>query len=133
MAPRGSTFRVLLVDDEPAIRGYMKVILQKHGCTVVEAEDGADAYRVMQEQQGNFDLLITDVRMPNMDGPSLVEHVRDSFPGIPVLFVSAYAAEAPAIPRSDILSKPFPPQALLSGIQELLNRSRTTRVRSAPC
>jgi CheY-like chemotaxis protein len=120
MGPTASALRVLLVDDEPAIRGYMRVILQKHGCTVVEAEDGVDAYRVMETQNGNFDLLITDVRMPKMDGVALAEHVRESFPGVPVLFVSAYAAEAPAIPRSDILSKPFPPQALVARVQELL-------------
>jgi two-component system cell cycle sensor histidine kinase/response regulator CckA len=115
--------RVLLVDDEPGVRGYMKVILQRHGCSVVEAQDGADAYRVMQEENGNFDLLVTDVRMPKMDGPSLAKHVRDTFPGIPVLFVSAYPTDSPAIPGSNLLSKPFPPQALITRVQELSNRS----------
>jgi two-component system cell cycle sensor histidine kinase/response regulator CckA len=115
--------RILLVDDEPGVRGYMKVILQKHGCTVFEAENGADACRVMQEQNGDFDLLVTDVRMPKMDGPSLVQHVRDRFPGLPVLFVSAHPADAPTIPRSDLLPKPFPPHALITRVQELSNRS----------
>jgi two-component system, cell cycle sensor histidine kinase and response regulator CckA len=114
--------RVLLVDDEPAIRRFIKAILQKHGYTVVEAEDGADAYRVMQQQNGNFDLLVTEVHMPNMDGPTLAEHVRNTFPSIPVLFVSAYPADAPAIPASDLLPKPFTPEALMSRVQELLNR-----------
>jgi two-component system cell cycle sensor histidine kinase/response regulator CckA len=114
--------RVLLVDDEPAIRRYTEAILQKHGCTVVEAEDGADAYRVMQEENGNFDLLITDIHMPHMDGPTLAEHVRQTFPRIPVLFVSGHPADAPTVPASDLLPKPFTPRALMSRIQELLNR-----------
>jgi two-component system, cell cycle sensor histidine kinase and response regulator CckA len=122
MAATGSALRVLLVDDEPALRGYMKAILQKHGCAVAEAEDGIDALRVIQEQNGKFDLLVTDVRMPKMDGPSLAEHVRHRFPGIPVLFVSAYPAEAPAIARSDLLPKPFPPHALITRVQELSNQ-----------
>jgi CheY-like chemotaxis protein len=123
MAPIASTLRVLLVDDEPAVRGYMKAILQKQGCTVVEAEDGVDAYRVMERQNGNFDLLVTDVRMPKMDGVTLAEQVHESFPGVRVLFVSAYPVDAPAISQSDLLPKPFPPQALITRIQELSNRS----------
>jgi two-component system cell cycle sensor histidine kinase/response regulator CckA len=122
MAATGSALRVLIVDDEPAIRGYMKAILQKNGCTVAEEEDGIDALRVIQEQNGKFDLLVTDVRMPKMDGPSLAEHVRHRFAGIPVLFVSGYAAEATAIPASDFLPKPFRPQALVARVQELSNR-----------
>jgi CheY-like chemotaxis protein len=122
MAQIASTLRVLVVDDETRVRDYMRAVLLKHGCTVVEAQDGVDAYRVMQEQNGNFDLIVTDVRMPRMDGPSLAEHVRDSFPGVPVLFVSGYAAEATAIPASDFLPKPFRPQALVARVQELSNR-----------
>jgi two-component system cell cycle sensor histidine kinase/response regulator CckA len=120
MAAKASTLRVLLVDDEPAIRGFMKVILQKHGCTVVEAEDGADAYRVIGDQNGSFDLLVTDVRMPNMDGVTLAEHVHENFPHIRILFVSAYPMDAPAFRASYFLAKPFTPQALIARLQELL-------------
>jgi CheY-like chemotaxis protein len=122
MATTGSTLRVLLVDDEPAIRGYMRVILQKHGCTVAEAEDGADAYHMIKEQGGNFDLLVTDVRMPRMDGVTLAECVHENFPNIPVLFVSAYAMDAPTLRASNFLAKPFTPQALIIHVQELSNR-----------
>jgi CheY-like chemotaxis protein len=119
MTPTVSVLRVLLVDDEPGVRAYMRVILQKLGWAVVEAEDGADAYRVMQETSGNFDLLVTDVRMPRMDGLSLAERVRDRFSGIPVLFVSAYPDDSRAISHSVFLPKPFRPQALITRVQEL--------------
>ncbi|MGE5646884.1 MAG: response regulator [Acidobacteriota bacterium] len=113
------TMRVLLVDDEPGVRNYMRLILQKHGCAVVEAEDGVDAYRVIEREGGNFDLLITDVRMPEMDGPSLARQVRTQFPRIPVLFVSGYPAEEHTFASSDLLMKPFRPQTLISRIQQI--------------
>jgi CheY-like chemotaxis protein len=123
MVPTASSLRVLLVDDEPGVRSYMKVILQKHGCAVVEAVDGADAYRVMQEQNGNFDLLLTDIRMPRMDGLSLAGRVHDTFPAVPILFVSAYPLDAPSFRASNFLAKPFLPKALITRVQELSNRS----------
>lgn len=123
MAPTAdSTLRVLLVDDEPGVRGYMKLILQRHGCAVTEAEDGADAYRMMQEQNGNFDLLLTDVRMPKMDGLSLAGHVQDSYPGVPILFVSAYPVDTPAFRTANFLAKPFLPKALISRVEQLSSR-----------
>lgn len=123
MAATGSTLRVLLVDDERAIRGFMRAILQKHGCTVVEAEDGVDALRMMREQNGSFDVLVTDVRMPRMDGITLAGHVYENFPHVPVLFVSAYPMDNPAFQTSNFLAKPFPPRALITRVQEISNRS----------
>jgi CheY-like chemotaxis protein len=77
---------------------------------------------VVQEQKGNFDVLVTDVRMPGMDGVTLAEHVRANFPRIPVLLVSAYSTDNRALRASSFLAKPFLPRDLVARVQKLLHR-----------
>ncbi len=79
--------RVLLVDDEPQIRSLLRSLLSRQGYEVTEAADGVEALSLC-EQGSSFDLLLTDVIMPRMDGVQLSEKVAALLPAIRVLFMS---------------------------------------------
>ena len=81
-----SSKKILVVDDEPSIRTVMAAVLENEGYTVAVAEDGYDALRKIQQQAP--DLLITDLRMPNMDGFELLSVVRGRFPEMPTVAIS---------------------------------------------
>ena len=93
--------RILLVEDEDAVRAIAAKTLAKRGYDVVEACDGEEAYEILEDEEDGFDLLISDVVMPVLDGPGLLEKARDLLVGTRVVFISGYAAEQ----FSDTLSK----------------------------
>lgn len=93
--------RILLVEDEDAVRAIAAKTLAKRGYDVVEACDGEEAYEILEDDEEGFDLLISDVVMPGLDGPGLLEKARDMLEGTRVVFISGYAAEQ----FSDTLSK----------------------------
>jgi excisionase family DNA binding protein len=102
--------RVLIVDDEPSVRDMIAKALR--GRYAVEtAEDGTAALEILRES--DFDLLITDLRMPGMDGLALIRAARRYAPDLPVVVVTAYSSEATAIEAinlggvSGYLTKPF--------------------------
>jgi two-component system cell cycle sensor histidine kinase/response regulator CckA len=103
----------------------LKALLPASQFDVVEAGDGIEALDAIGRAAGSFDLLITDINMPRMDGVSLARSVSRAFPSIPVLFISAYSP-VPEIPsrafgqRWDYLAKPFAPKMLLEKIALLL-------------
>ena len=78
--------RVMIVDDEPDFRHFVKEALSSF--MVVEAQSGAEALKIVQEER--LDLIIADIRMPEMDGCTLMTNLRSKFPGVPVLAVSGY-------------------------------------------
>ena len=110
---------VLIVDDEEEIRAYVKAILVSEGYHVIEARDGFEALRLVQTIGGELSLVITDIKMPQLDGISLAKMVRDVFPGMPVLFMSG---DWPSLPTSDdlVLTKPFTVQQIKDAISGLL-------------
>jgi CheY-like chemotaxis protein len=115
---------VLLVDDEPAVRKYVKALLQGEGFQTIEAGDGIEAFNLVQEFGKEIDLILTDVKMPRMDGPSLVESVKGLFPKIPVLFMTGYTSPHEMPIRSHVvLSKPFRSQVLIEAIRKLIGTS----------
>ena len=77
---------VMVVDDSPTIRAMLVTLLSQHGLTVVEAEDGQIAKKLMKDLRP--DLVITDVVMPNMNGYELCRWVKNEVPGIPVILCS---------------------------------------------
>jgi two-component system, cell cycle sensor histidine kinase and response regulator CckA len=118
--PGGET--VLLVDDEPAIRKYLCLLLRTGGYTVLEAGDGADAVRVGQAHRGTIDLLLTDVEMPGLGGRQLATVLKATRPGMRVLYVSGYPADAAlggAV--ADVLEKPFTPAGLAVKLRAVLD------------
>jgi two-component system cell cycle sensor histidine kinase/response regulator CckA len=85
---------VLLVEDEEAVRSFASRALSTRGYTVLEAASGAEALEIMDREHGQVDLVVSDVVMPGMDGPTLLRHLRERNPGIRIVFMSGYAEEA---------------------------------------
>lgn len=111
---------VLVVEDEPHIRRLISAILQQQGYTVVEAVNGEEALRCLRG--ATFDMLITDIRMPTMDGVELTEKARQQQPDLPILVMSAYhteAAQAIQHGATNFLPKPFSFDNLLSALAML--------------
>ncbi|WP_375694176.1 response regulator [Bartonella sp. AD24XZML] len=117
---------VLLVEDEDAVRMGGVRALQMRGYTVLEAASGVEALSILEEQKGDVDIIVSDVVMPEMDGPTLLKEVRKNYPGIKFLFVSGYAKDAFAknLPQDAVfgfLSKPFTLKQLTLTVKETLS------------
>lgn len=103
---------ILLTDDEEAVRGFVQRALEMDGHSVVQAFDGADALDKMAETETPFDLLLTDIRMPMMDGIALALAVARDHPATTILLMTGYAdqreraAGLDALIR-DVVTKPF--------------------------
>jgi len=83
--------RILFVEDEDMVRGMAAKLLRARGYEVIEAADGEEALELAKEHAGTIDMLISDVIMPGMDGPSLLKHAREYLGDAPVMFISGYA------------------------------------------
>ena len=83
--------RILFVEDEQIVRGIAAHLLRQRGYEVLEAEDGEQALEIIEAEGGRFDLLISDVIMPGLDGPSMLKRARPMIGNVPVMFISGYA------------------------------------------
>ncbi len=117
---------ILLVEDEPAVRGLVHETLRLHGYKVLEARHGIEALMTGAKYQGPIHLLLTDVVMPQMSGPEVAEKIQVVRPGIKVLFMSGYP-DHPAFERGGIsreslfLAKPFSPNVLAKKVRDVLD------------
>jgi two-component system cell cycle sensor histidine kinase/response regulator CckA len=112
---------VLLVDDEPSVRTFVKAILHREGFQTIEAGDGIQGFNVVQEFGGEIDLILTDIKMPRMDGVSLAQSARELYPNMPVLFMSAYTDPIKKPLQGYVfLNKPFLPQTLVQAVRNLI-------------
>ncbi|MBL8793589.1 MAG: response regulator [Planctomycetia bacterium] len=119
---------LLLVEDEDVVRRLAGHIVRRAGCTVREANQGAAALEVSEQHRGHLHLLVTDLVMPGMNGKELAGRLRQQRPGLPVLYVSGYAAETEFRPgeleaNSSFMQKPFVPALLLSRVRQLLDQA----------
>jgi two-component system cell cycle sensor histidine kinase/response regulator CckA len=114
---------IMLVEDEDMVRAVAERALTRQGYTVLTAENGEAALELLREA-ARPDLLISDVVMPTMDGPTMVRHVRERYPDLPVLFMSGYAEEqlrnSIDIDNVAFLPKPFSVQQLADATREVL-------------
>src|SRR5829696_455138 len=114
---------VLLVEDEPMVRSVAERALTRHGYKVITADNGEDALEVLDRGE-HIDLLVSDVVMPGMDGPAMVEEARKSRPDIKVLFMSGYAEEqlrnSINVDNVSFLPKPFSVQELAEAAKRTL-------------
>jgi len=115
---------ILLVEDEDAVRSFAARALRLRGYRVLEASGGEEALEIVKSGAEEIHLLITDVVMPNMDGPTMVRHVKAMKPDLPVIFMSGYAEEA--FRRNDenasdlhFLPKPFGLKQLAAKVKEV--------------
>ncbi|HEX2136004.1 MAG TPA: response regulator [Microvirga sp.] len=104
--------RILLVDDEEPVRGFLKRGLEMDGHEVTTAVDGGDGFDRLAESGGGFDLMLTDIRMPIMDGIALALAAKRVYPRIMILLMTGFAdqreraADLDAV-VADVLTKPF--------------------------
>ena len=117
---------ILLVEDEEAVRSFAARALRMRGYHVLEASGGEEALEIVKAGGQEIHLLVTDVVMPNMDGPTMVRHVKGLKPDLPVIFMSGYAEEA--FRRNDenasdlhFLPKPFGLKQLAAKVKEVLS------------
>ena len=126
----GGTETILLAEDEAPLRALMGRRLRELGYQVLLASDGLEALTQQQQHQGPIHLIISDVVMPRMGGPEMVHRLLPLLPGVKVLFVSGYAAEALSPGEFEeaqpgYLQKPFTPETLARKVREVLDRVRT--------
>jgi two-component system cell cycle sensor histidine kinase/response regulator CckA len=119
---------VLLVEDEDAVRRFGVRALQNKGYKVIEARDGEDALDVLGKSGGRIDLVITDVMMPGVDGPTLIRRVRETHPELKVIFISGYAEDSFRKRLGEgeqvhFLPKPFSLQQLAGKVKEVMHAS----------
>ena len=110
---------VLLVEDDPALRRYLEVVLQRAGYAVLTAGDGLEAMKFLLTAQ--VDVLVTDALMPNLDGYELCRFVRNSdhLAHLPIILLSALDPKNSTEQVNAFLAKPVSPEVLLSTIADL--------------
>ena len=122
----GAPARSLLVEDEPMVRTVAERALTRHGYTVITANNGEEALEILDRGE-EIALLISDVVMPEMDGPTMVREARKSRPELPILFMSGYAEEqlrkSIDIDNVAFLPKPFSVQELAEAARKALATS----------
>ena len=121
--PDGGSGVVLLVEDEAPVRAFAARALEMRGYSVTEAGNGEEALTLLADDKMAVDIIVTDVVMPGLDGPSWVREARRTRPDTPVIFVSGYAEDVFAeggevVPNSVFLPKPFS----LTELTETVNR-----------
>lgn len=116
---------ILLVEDEDAVRAFGSRALRSRGYTIIEAQSGVDALEQVGNRINEIDLVVSDVVMPEMDGPTLLKELRARNPELRVIFVSGYAEEAfrknlPDGQQFDFLPKPFGLKQLVEKVKEVM-------------
>jgi CheY-like chemotaxis protein len=113
--------RILAVEDEFLVRSLVVETLESEGHDVVDAPDGEEALSVVRKDSA-IELIVTDIRMPRLDGFGLALAARDVRPGIAVLFMTGYtgANPPPSLAREKMLHKPFAPDDLVSAVEAIL-------------
>lgn len=117
------TARILLVEDEDAVRTFSTRALTNKGYEVLQAESGENALHVLKESGKTIDLLITDVIMPNMDGPTLATKMREMYPTLKIIFISGYTEDKLKDHMGEnifFLPKPFELKQLAAKVKEVL-------------
>lgn len=114
--------KILLVEDESIIRMNLADVLRNGGYEVEEARDGTQAVKLFESR--NFDLVVTDLVMPELNGFKLIARVRSISPSIPVILITGYLARQAGLAilqgSSEFLAKPIQPEALLTSVKSLL-------------
>jgi two-component system, cell cycle sensor histidine kinase and response regulator CckA len=119
---------ILLVEDEDGLRSLNARGLRSRGYSVIEASNGIEAIEALEEKHGAVDLVVSDVVMPEMDGPTLLREMRTRNPNLKIIFVSGYAEEAfeKSLPENEqfaFLAKPFALSALVEKVKETMTSS----------
>ncbi len=126
--PATDPIRVLLVEDEEMVRSVARRVLEQHHMRVIEAESASKALAIFKQRPADFDVVVSDVVMPGMSGPALIELLLLTRPDLKVLYMSGYANDAlvnhSVVERGFVfLQKPFAPLELVRKVRELAART----------
>ncbi|WP_336962477.1 cell cycle two-component system response regulator CpdR [Sphingobium aquiterrae] len=120
--------RILLAEDDEAMRQYLTRALEKSGYEVVAVDRGTAAVPLIETD--HFDLLLTDIVMPEMDGIELAQHAATVAPNMRVMFITGFAAvtlkAGKAVPQAKVLSKPFHLRDLVMEVDRIFDTSSAT-------
>ena len=117
--------KILIAEDDDNVRQFVARALAHAGHEITEAEDGGLAAEIMQEQNGAFDLLLSDIKMPVMDGIALALNVASAFPQVTIVLMTGFAdqrerAHGLEALIYDVIPKPFTLQALMEKVADAL-------------
>lgn len=117
--------RIAVVDDEPSILAFVAATLRRHGHRVDVAADGRVGLERLGERVAEYDVVISDVLMPGLTGPAMIDRLRERRPDLPVLFVTGNTRDERLVPqlehaRTAILGKPFTADELLRAVDQLM-------------
>jgi two-component system cell cycle response regulator CpdR len=115
--------RILLTEDDDAVRAFVSRALELDGHRVETACDGSEAMDRLTEKDGAYDLLVSDVKMPIMDGIALAHSAADRWPGLPILLMTGFADQRERADDlnqviRDVLTKPFTLQQIREAVTE---------------
>lgn len=121
--------RILIADDEEAMRGLVARALQMDGHATVVAQDGAEALEILTLEAGRFDLLLTDIKMPLMDGIALALASAREFPDLTILLMTGFADQRERASGlnaiiHDVITKPFSVADIRNKVTEALAARR---------
>jgi DNA-binding response OmpR family regulator len=115
---------ILIVNEEPLLRSFLRKLLSRHGFATIEARDSLTAISTVRETGGNIAALISDVDMPGMGGVELAKTVRSEFPTIPILLMAAIPDWEgdlnEHVSGAEFVHKPFDPPILIQKLRGLL-------------
>ena len=112
--------KILLADDDLSTRQFLSAALQKAGHDVVSCEDGLSAWAAFEAAPVSFDLLLTDIVMPGIDGIELSQRTRALCPFLKVVYITGFAAMASDTENAKIIAKPFHLGSITKEIEEIL-------------
>ncbi len=123
---------ILIIDDEPNLRRSLGLILQRAGYAITTAANAAEALHLLRA--GAYDLAFLDIKLPDQNGIQLLPQIRELYPDMPILILTAHATLDSAIGAvklgaRDYLLKPIDPESILSRVQELVKEERPIRRR----
>ncbi len=122
--------RVLIIDDEDIVRVSCQRILVPEGYEVKTTKSAADAFRLLAQEP--VDVVITDIKMPDIDGLEVLRTVKERWPGIEVIMITGYhtvttTADALKLGAFDYIEKPFTPSAIVEAIDKAISHIREKR------
>jgi CheY-like chemotaxis protein len=128
--------RILIAEDEDAIRGLVARALLQDGHDVMTANDGGEAIEVIEREHGGFDLLLTDIRMPVMDGIALALATARDHPALTILLMTGYADQRERASNlsaliHDVITKPFTLATIRTAVNAALLAGAQRRASSA--
>ena len=128
----GPGYTILIIDDEPNLRRSLGLILQRAGYSVLTAANAGEALQLLQT--GSYDLAFLDLKLPDINGIELLPQIKELYPEMPVLILTAHATldtaiEAVRLGARDYLLKPIDPDAILNRVESVLKEHKPKRRR----